>query len=190
LIPRIILFLALFASCVTVSYSYQIDSLEISEIDSRLNIDIDYLNDDQIDLSVQIFPQKTDFVDEYKLVFDMKFREDYDSEFNGICIGPYWDDFGSGEFTIILKKENNFKSNISGTFKSEIDERCDTFYFYLRYFELVSANSKVYQIGVATDYAKDSPDAPEVWVLDKNLNLEQVGSTTIEKYSINFVLER
>ena len=89
-----------------------------------------------------------------------------------------------------LKTSDNFKSNISGTFKSEIDERCDSFYFYLRYFELVSTNSKVYQIGVATDYAKDSPDAPEVWVLDKNLKLEQVGSTTIEKYSISFVLER
>ena len=112
MIPRVFLFLALFASCVTVGYSYQIDSLEISEIDSRLNIDVDYLNDDHVDLSIQIFPQKTDFVDEYKLVFDMKFREDYDSEFNGICIGPYWDDFGSGEFTIILKKQNNFKSNI------------------------------------------------------------------------------
>jgi hypothetical protein len=190
LIPRVVLFLFLIVSCVSVGYSYQIDSLEFSEIDSRLNIEIDYLNDDLVNLSIQIFPQKTDFVDEYKLVFDMKFREDYDSEFNGICIGPYWEDFGSGEFTITLKKENNFKSNISGSFKSEIDERCNTFYFYLRYFELVSTDSKVYQIGVATDYAKDYPDAPEIWVLNKNLNLEQVGSTTIEKYSINFVLER
>ena len=75
MIPRVFLFLALFASCVTVGYSYQIDSLEISEIDSRLNIDVDYLNDDQVDLSIQIFPQKKDFVNQYKLVFDMKFRK-------------------------------------------------------------------------------------------------------------------
>ena len=189
MIPRAFCLLFIFLSCTTVGYSYQINSSNFTEINSRVNIEIDYLNDD-VDLLIQIFPQKTDFVNEYKLVFDMKFREDYDSEFNGICIGPHWDDFGSGEFTITLKKENNFKSNISGSFKSEIDERCNNFYFYLRYFELVSANSKVYKIGVATDYAKEYPDAPEIWVLDKNLNLEQVGSTTIEKYSINFVLER
>ena len=57
MIPRLVLFLVLFASCVTVGYSYQIDSLEFSEIDSRLNIDIDYLNDDQVELSIQIFPK-------------------------------------------------------------------------------------------------------------------------------------
>ena len=45
------------------------------------------------------------------MVFDMKFREDYVSDSN-ICIGPLWEEFGSGEFSIQLLKADDFKNKI------------------------------------------------------------------------------
>ena len=55
----------------------------------------------------------------------MKFREDYVSDSN-ICIGPVWEEFGSGEFSTQLLKGNNFKSKLlfdfSITYKQKIIE--------------------------------------------------------------------
>ena len=38
-------------------------------------------------------------IDNIEMVFDMKFRDDYEDEFNGVCVGPKWDGFGPGEFS-------------------------------------------------------------------------------------------
>lgn len=62
-------------------------------------------------------------IENIEIVFDMKFRDDYKSEFNGICIGPNWDGFGAGEFSILLEQKFNFKSSIKGEIVNEIDDR-------------------------------------------------------------------
>ena len=71
-------------------------------------------------------------IDNIEMVFDMKFRDDYESEFNGVCVGPKWDDFGAGEFSILLEQKSNFKSSIKGKFVNEIDDRCDNYFYYAR----------------------------------------------------------
>ena len=35
----------------------------------------------------------------------MTFREDYQNDFNDICVGPSWTKFGPGEFSIKLDKK-------------------------------------------------------------------------------------
>ena len=53
--------------------------------------------------------------------------------------------------------------------------------------EITTEQSK-YLVGVATDYAEGSPDAPHNWKLN-NLNvIEETGNSNIEKYSLNFEL--
>ena len=46
----------------------------------------------------------------------MKFREDYESDFDGVCIGPTWNETKPGELTVILNKEDNFKSKVTANF--------------------------------------------------------------------------
>ena len=38
----------------------------------------------------------------------MTFREDYQNDFNDVCVGPSWTKFGPGEFSIKLDKKSNF----------------------------------------------------------------------------------
>ena len=120
----------------------------------------------------------------------MKFREDYQSEFNGVCLGPSWENYGSGEFSLQLKKENNFKSEIEGLFNDNDDDRCTNYFYYLRFLTINLRNKEQILIGVATDYAKDYPDAPFIWLVNKNNQLEEIGTTNIEKYSLNFELSK
>ena len=47
-----------------------------------------------------------------------------------------------------------------------------------------------YLIGVATDYAEEYPDAPYIWMQNKNNDLEIIGTSNIEKYSLNFELSK
>ena len=113
------------------TYNYTIDINNPEEnLDSRLVINIYEDNSNNIEIELQAFPKEVNLVDVYQVVFDMKFRDDYESEFNGVCIGPNWDVYGPGEFTIHLDNQNNFKNSIKGTLTQESDDRCNN-YFYL-----------------------------------------------------------
>ena len=46
------------------------------------------------------------------------------------------------------------------------------------------------QYGLISRYAKDYPDAPYIWLVNKNNQLEEIGTTNIEKYSLNFELSK
>ena len=185
----LIFLLIIFCSSAS-TYSYTIKSDENMDfINTNLSINIERISNTKYKVTIQSFPQNNKDIVNYKLVFDMKFRDNYESDFAGVCIGPSWENYGPGEFTLNLSDSNNFKNEIIAEFNLADDDGCQNYFYYLRFLEITTEQSK-YLIGVATDYAEEYPDAPYVWVLDKNLNLEQVGSTTIEKYSINFVLER
>ena len=69
-------------------------------------------------------------------------------------------------------------------------DRCNNYYYYLRFLTVNLQNGEQILVGVATDYAKNYPDAPYVWLLNKNNQIEKLGSTKIEKYSLNFELSR
>ena len=108
------LILLLLFSCSNInskSYEIKFNNSE-SKIDSRLVINVEYLQNDLIKVTSQMFPKVSSEIESYKLVYDMKFREDYQSEFNGVCIGPNWQDYGAGEFTQILSKADNYKNEI------------------------------------------------------------------------------
>ncbi len=40
------------------------------------------------------------------------------------------------------------------------------------------------------NYAELYPDAPYYWLLNKNNEIEKIGSTNIKKYSLNFELSK
>ena len=52
----------------------------------------------------------------------------------------------------------------------------------------LSIDGDIYLVGVATDYAGEYPDAPYIWKQNKLNQIEVVGTSNIEKYSINFEL--
>ena len=173
---RIIVFLLLISCSNLTIYSYEIKSKDIDKIDTQLVISIEYLSDSKLEFTVQSFPISDKAIESYSLVFDMQFREDYENDTTGVCIGPSWEKFGPGEFTIVLEKENNFKNSIFG----EI--------YYLRFFDIQTIDGDIYLVGVATDYAGEYPDAPHIWVQNKLNQIEEIGTSNIEKYSINFEL--
>ena len=186
------IFLLLFISCAsnTEVFEYNISSIDNTDIvESRLLFNINK-SSDTVYLDVQIFPKKKKDIESYSLVFDMKFREDYESEFNGVCLGPSWENFGPGELSLELKNENNFKSEIKGFLESGEDDRCKNYFYYLRFLTINLIGEEQILIGVATDYAKDYPDAPFVWSVNENNQLEEIGTTNIEKYSLNFELSK
>ena len=129
-------------------------------------------------------------IENIEIVFDMKFRDDYKSEFNGVCVGPNWDGFGSGEFTILLDEKFNFKSSIKGKFVNETDDRCDNYFYYARYLNINMTNGETFYVGVATDYGGVYPDAPNIWKVDNNKEIELIFTSNIERYSINFELSK
>jgi hypothetical protein len=129
-------------------------------------------------------------IDNIEMVFDMKFRDDYESEFNGVCVGPKWDGFGAGEFSILLEQKFNFKSSIKGRFLNEIDDRCDNYFYYARYLNVNMTNGETFYVGVATDYGGVYPDAPNIWKVDNNKEIELIFTSNIERYSINFELSK
>ena len=176
------------------TYNYEFNIEEIPNIyDGRISINIteNSFYSDTINLDIQLFPNSPDEVKYYVLTFDMKFRENYESDFDGVCIGPTWEKNKPGELKTILSKENNFKSRIDGKLQEEsLRDGCNNYIYYLRYFEAVLANDKKILYGVATDYAELYPDAPYYWLLNKNNEIEKIGSTNIKKYSLNFELSK
>ena len=188
----LIIFLFLFISCSanTQVFEYEIYSKDkVEHIDSKILFNINK-GTNLVNLEVQIFPKKKKDINSYSLVFDMKFREDYESEFNGVCLGPSWENYGPGEFSLELKNENNFKSEINGTLNVNDDDRCKNYFYYLRFLRINLNNGEQILLGVATDYAKDYPDAPFIWLINKNNVIDKIGDTNIEKYSLNFELSK
>ena len=189
---RYLLISLLIISCTTTStYNYSIESeSDINLIDSRFTFNIYESNSENIEIEFQAFPKNSSMIDNIEMVFDMKFRDDYESEFNGVCVGPKWDDFGAGEFSILLEQKSNFKSSIKGKFVNEIDDRCDNYFYYSRYLNVNMTNGETFYVGVATDYGGVYPDAPNIWKVDSNKEIELIFTSNIERYSINFELSK
>ena len=181
--------LLIFCSNLT-NYSYTIESDDTNYIESQLSINIEYLTKDKVKVTVQYFPTSDKEIEKINLVFDMKFREDYKSDFTGVCIGPSWETFGPGEFSLVLEKKNNFKNTIIGEINTKEDDRCESYFYYLRFFDIQTINGDKYLVGVATDYAGDYPDAPYIWKQNKLNEIEVIGNSNIEKYSLNFELSK
>ena len=182
----------LFFSCTSpTTYNYSIETSNPQEnIDTRLTVNIYEDNSNNVEIEIQAFPKKSDLIDTYQIVFDMKFRDDYESEFNGVCIGPNWDKYGPGEFTINLNSQNNFKNSIKGKKIQESDDRCNNYFYYARFLDIGMKNGEQYLIGVATDYGGSYPDAPSIWKLKSSNEIELIFTSNIERYSINFELSK
>ena len=181
--------LLIFCSNLT-TYSYTIDSDDNNIIESQLSINIEYLSKDKVKVTVQSFPVSDKEIEKFNLVFDMKFREDYEDNFTGVCIGPNWEKFGPGEFSLVLEKKNNFKNTIIGEINTREDDRCESYFYYLRFFDIQTIDGDKYLVGVATDYAGEYPNAPYVWKQNKLNQIEEIGNSNIEKYSLNFELRK
>ena len=179
--------LLIFCSNLT-TYLYTIDSDDNNIIESQLSINIEYQSKDKVKVTVQSFPVSDTNIESYNLVFDMKFREDYEGDFTGVCVGPSWEKFGPGEFSLELEKKNNFKKTIIGEINLSEDDRCDSYFYYLRFLDIQTNDGDKYLVGVATDYAGEYPDAPYIWKQNKLNQIEVIGTSNIEKYSINFEL--
>ena len=189
---RYLLISFLLITCTSTStYQYSVESNNLSEnIDLRLNFNIHEDNSNNHKIEIQAFPKELNLIDSYKIVFDMKFRDDYESDFNGVCIGPTWDGYGPGEFTVVLDENSSFKASINGKISQESDDRCNNYYYYARFLDINLKNEISYLVGVATDYGGLYPDAPEVWKLDTNNEIELIFTSNIERYSINFELSK
>ena len=177
--------------CSTVStYSYTIESDQNMDIiNTNLSINTERISNTKYKVTIQSFPQKNKDIVNYKLVFDLIFRDDYESDFAGVCIGPSWENYGPGEFSLNLSVSNNFKNVIFAEHNLADDDGCQNYFYYLRFLEITTEQSK-YLVGVATDYAEEYPDAPYVWKLNKLNQIEEIGNSNIEKYSINFELSK
>ena len=187
---KLLIFLLLIFCSNLTTYSYTIESDDINNIESQLSINIEYLSKDKVKVTVQSFPISDEEIENFNLVFDMKFREDYEDDFTGVCIGPNWEKFGPGEFSLVLEKKNNFKNTIIGEINTSEDDRCDSYFYYLRFFDIQTIDGDIYLVGVATDYAGEYPDAPYVWKQNKLNQIEEIGNSNIEKYSLNFELRK
>ena len=164
---KLLIFLLLIFCSNLTTYSYTIESDDTNTIESQLSINIEYLSKDKVKITVQSFPISDEEIEKFNLVFDMKFREDYEDDFTGVCIGPNWEKFGPGEFSLVLEKKNNFKNTIIGEINTSEDDRCDSYFYYLRFFDIQTIDGDIYLVGVATDYAGAYPDAPYVWRQNK-----------------------
>ena len=185
---KLLIFLLIFACSNLTTYSYTIESEDMNYIETQIAINIEYISKEKVKVSVQSFPILDKEIESYNLVFDMKFREDYEDDFTGVCIGPNWEKFGPGEFSLELEKKNNFKNTIIGEINLSEDDRCDIYFYYLRFLDIQTIDGDIYLVGVATDYAGEYPDAPYIWKQNKLNQIEVIGTSNIEKYSINFEL--
>ena len=189
----IFLFIFLFTFCsVLQTYNYEIKLDDENKKNyGRLTIDVvnNSIFNDSLEISFQFYPNSLTLSESYVLTFDMKFREDYESDFDGVCIGPTWNANKSGNLKVLLNKENNFKSRAIANFDS-INDRCTKYIYYLRFLEANIETKQKILFGVATDYAELYPDAPNYWVVNKYNEIEKIGTSNIKKYSIYFELSK
>ena len=108
---KILIFLFFFACSNLAIFSYTVESEDVNNIETQITITIEYLSKEKVKVSVQSFPVSDTNIESYNLVFDMKFREDYEGDFTGVCIGPSWEKFGSGEFFFGTRKEKQFQKD-------------------------------------------------------------------------------
>ena len=103
---KIISFIFVFSFCSLLqTYNYEYNIEEIPNIyDGRILINTteNSFYSETINLDIQLFPNSPDEINYYVLTFDMKFREDYESDFDGVCIGPTWEKNKPGELKAIL----------------------------------------------------------------------------------------
>ncbi len=174
----------------TGSFNYEIESNNINyTIPDKINI---FVNESSktTDLSVEVnFIESEPKVESIELVFSMKFTEDYEDQSKDVCIGPDWEGSGPGEIKLLLNNKESFKKTISAINNSDVD-RCMNYFYYLREFKIFTFDNETILIGVASNYAKKYPDAPEVWLINKNNVIDKIGDTNIEKYSLNFELSK
>ena len=188
---RLIFFFLAFFSCSdqyvetypiknTISESPYIEIIEflISEDDESFTLIVNILTQD-----------RKEKVDEIIVTFDMKFKESYESGKAGVCIGPVWDKAGAGDLTVVLSSQDQglFTGSINAA-KSKVQDECNNYFYYVRYLSLYLNDETQILYGVATDYAKNSPDAPEIWLKDNKNNTIIIGESNIQKYSLNFTL--
>ena len=103
MIPKLFIILIFFSFCSTTnSFSYEIAIEEEANLDTKLIFNIRNNIDNSYNLEVQAFPKNPKKINNYRLVFDMTFREDYESDFNDVCIGPACESNGPGEVEIVL----------------------------------------------------------------------------------------
>ena len=123
---RYLLISFLFISCNSpIIYNYSIETSNPEEnIETSLSINIYEDNSNNIEIAIQAFPKRGDLIDSYQIVFDMKFRDDYESELNGVGIGTSWEKNGHGECIMRVDKKSNFKNSIEGKTSQEYDDRC------------------------------------------------------------------
>ena len=148
-------------------------------------------DDESFSLVVNVFTQDNQQqLDKIFITFDMKFKESYESDKTGVCIGPVWDEAGAGDLSIFLftQDEGLFTGTIDAA-KSKVEDECANYFYYVRYLSLYLKDETQVLYGVATDYARNFPDAPEVWLKDKKNNTIIIGESNIEKYSLNFTLK-
>ncbi len=143
----LIFFLLISCSHLTI-YSYTIESEDISNIETQIVINIEYPSKDKVKVTVQSFPISDEEIENFNLVFDMKFREDYESDFTGVCVGPSWEKFGPGEFSLVLEKEDNFKNTIIGEINLSDDDGCENYYYYLRFLYIQTISGDVYLVAL------------------------------------------
>ena len=164
----------------TIDYPY-IENLEFIISEDTQNFSL------IVNVSIQ---DKEEQVDKIFITFDMKFKESYESDKTCVCIGPVWDEAGAGDLSILLSSQD--EGLLTGTIdaaKSKVQDECDNYYYYVRYLSLYLKDETQILYGVATDYAKNFPDAPEIWLKDKKNNTIIIGESNIEKYSLNFTLK-
>ena len=72
----------------------------------------------------------------------------------------------------------------------ENNDGCNNYYYYLRFLTINLEDGEKIFVGVATDYAQNYPDAPYLWLVNKNNQIQELGATKIEKYSLTFELSK
>ena len=84
--PLYVFLLIFITSCTSIdSNLYQIEPVDGTDlITTRISIDVEKNRNGNVSISIQAFPKKADYIKNYNLVFDMKFREDYEGDFLGV----------------------------------------------------------------------------------------------------------
>ena len=86
--PQLLFIVLFFSFCNQIeNLSYEIKSINnLENVDTKLSIGIENKLNSKTELTFQFFPKNPDNIESYLLVFDMTFREDYQNDFNDVCV--------------------------------------------------------------------------------------------------------